>query len=304
MIEQTSVSRTALLHVASLAVFAAILSASSPRAAAGEASAKGLTNPFFALSNCCQCEKCSTPEAQAQVLQELGYSGIGPSGTNGIPEMLAALDKHGLAMFALYVGANLDAEKPKYDPKLPEVIRELKGRDTFIWLYVLPGKFKPSSSDGDAQAVASVRDIAAMCEESGIRVALYPHAGFYVQRVEDAVRVADKVDRPNVGVTFNLCHWLKLDKPSSMKRLLELARPRLFLVTINGADSDGQNWDRLIQPLDSGSFDVGSLLKALKDLGYTGPIGLQCYGVPGDKHENLKRSIEAWRKLSERVAGE
>jgi sugar phosphate isomerase/epimerase len=296
-------NRSRIDHAVSLCFVAWLLVFGVLSAKAAEPAKQGPPNPFFALSNCSQCEKYATPEAQARVLEELGYAGIGPSGTNGIPEMLEALDKHGLKMVALYVGANLDPDKPKYDPKLPEVIRELEGRDTFIWLYVLSGKFKPSSTDGDSQAVALVREIAEMAEQSGLRVALYPHAGFYVQRVEDAVRVAEKVDRENVGVTFNLCHWLKLDEPSSMKRLVELARPHLFLVTINGADHDGESWDRLIQPLDRGSFDVYGFLKMLKELGYTGPIGLQCYGVPGDKYENLKRSIDAWRKLSERLAG-
>jgi sugar phosphate isomerase/epimerase len=286
-----------------LGLVAIVLFAVASSATAGEPAKKELANPFFALGNCVQCDKYPTPDVQARALQELGYAGIGPSGTKGIPEMLEALDNHGLKMFALYVGANLDPDKPKYDPKLPEVIRLLKGRETFIWLYVLRGKFKPSSTDGDPQAVALVQEIAEMAERSGLRVALYPHAGFYVQRVEDAVRLAEKVDRKNVGVTFNLCHWLKLDEPASMKRLVELARPYLFLVTINGADHDGDGWDRLIQPLDRGSFDVFALLKMLRDLGYTGPVGLQCYGVPGDKYENLKRSIEAWRKLCQRLAG-
>ena len=31
--------------------------------------------------------------------------------------------------------------------------------------------------------------------------------------------------------------------------------------------------------------------------GYHGPIGLQCYNVPGDRRENLRRSIEAWRRM-------
>jgi len=291
--------RTVVLFFVCLTVLVAAVPAR-----AEEASDRGWANPFFALVNCAQCEKYATPGDQARVLKELGYAGVGPSGESGIPEMLQALDEHGLKMFALYVGANLDPDKPKYDPKLPEAIKQLKGRDTFIWLYLQSSRFKPSSPDGDPEAVALVREIAGMCEESGLRVALYPHTWFYVQRVEDAVRVADKVDRPNVGVTFNLCHWLKLDEPSSMKRLMELALPRLFLVTINGADHDADDWDRLIQPLDRGSFDVYGFLKTLKDLGYTGPVGLQCYGVPGDKHENLKRSIDAWQKLSKRLAGE
>jgi sugar phosphate isomerase/epimerase len=39
--------------------------------------------------------------------------------------------------------------------------------------------------------------------------------------------------------------------------------------------------DTDIQP-DSGSFDVAELLKMLKDMGYAGPVGLQCYGLRGD----------------------
>ena len=51
-----------------------------------------------------------------------------------------------------------------------------------------------------------VREVAAMAEEAGLRVALYPHHGFWVERVEDAVRIAKKVNSKNLGVTFNLCH--------------------------------------------------------------------------------------------------
>jgi len=268
---------------------------------AGEAPAKGNAGSLFALTNCVRCEKYATPDAHARVLKELGYAGIAPSGTVGVPDMLEAVDKHGIDLTALYVRADLDPQKPKYDAAFPEVIRSLEGRDTFLWLYILRGKFAPSSDEGDPEAVALVREIAAMCEAAGIRVALYPHAGFYVQRVEDAVRLARKVDRPNVGVTFNLCHWLKGDEPASMKRLMELALPHLFLVTINGADGDGETWDRLIQPLDRGSFDVYGFLKTLRRLGYDGPIGLQCYGVPGDKYENLRRSMDAWHELSARL---
>jgi len=31
-------------------------------------------------------------------------------------------------------------------------------------------------------------------------------------------------------------------------------------------------------------------------LGYSGPVGLQHYGVKGDAREKLGQSIEAWRK--------
>lgn len=259
-------------------------------------------NPFFVLSNGVADEKHPTPESQAAMLAELGYDGIGPSGTQGIPAMLDALDQHKLKLNALYVGANVDTDQPKYEPGLPEAISQLKGRDTFVWLYVRSSKLKPGSNEGDGRAVEIVREIAAMAEASGLKVALYPHTGFYVESVQDAVRIARKVNRPSVGVTFNLCHWLKVEGDRNLELRLKEARPYLFVVTINGADSGGTDWSRLIQPLDRGDFDQLRLLRILKAQGFRGPIGLQCYAVPGDKRENLERSMAAWRSLQARLA--
>jgi len=61
------------------------------------------------------------------------------------------------------------------------------------------------------------------------------------------------------------------------------------------------DWSRLIQPLDQGTFDIHALLKTLRELGYTGPFALMCYGIGGDAREHLTRSIAQWRKLGERL---
>jgi len=259
-------------------------------------------NPFFALCMDTHDAKKRGLAEQAQMLKDLGYAGAGHLWLDGVPERLKTLDQRGLQLFQVYVRVSMDPKQPKYDPRLGEVITLLKGRPTILG--VLMSGMKPSDPSGDARAVAILREISDMAAESGIRVALYPHTGDWIEKVEDAVRVADKVDRKNVGVMFNLCHWMKVDKSRDCKRVLAAAMPRLFVVTINGADTDGENWDRLIQPLDRGSFDIDGFLKTLRDLGYKGPIGLQCYGIPGDARGHLARSIAAWRKLSARLATE
>ncbi len=255
-------------------------------------------NPFFALSNGVIDDAHPTPESQAALLAELGYDGIGPSGTRGVPEMLAALDRHGLKMYALYIGANVDPDQPKYDPGLPAAIEQLAGRQTFIWLFVQGRKFPRGSDEGDARTVKIVGEVADLAAKQQLRVALYPHTGFYIQSVEGALRICQKARRDNLGVTFNLCHWLHVGSDHSMKELMELAMPHLYVVTINGADAGGEkSWSRLIQPLGQGSFDVAGFLGTLHGLGFRGPVGLQCYGVPGNKRENLKQSIKAWRAI-------
>lgn len=260
--------------------------------------------PLFAFDNGTGRDQQVPLEEQAAMLKETGYAGIGYTGTQHIPEMLKALDNRGLKMFSIYVGACVDTDKPPYEAGLKTAVEQLKGRDTLVWLFVTGGT--PSSTDSDDRAVAIIREIADMAEACGLRVALYPHVGMYVARVEDAVRLAKKVDRKNVGVTFNLCHFLKLDDEKNLEARLQEAAPYLFLVSINGADGGATNamgWDRLIQTLDRGSFDVGRVLKALDAVGYKGPVGLQCYAIPGDCRENLNHSMDGWRKFRGQAAG-
>jgi sugar phosphate isomerase/epimerase len=272
--------------------------ASNPAFVTGqETPPPGFENEFFAFDNGTGRGALS-PEQQADMLNELGYAGIGYTGTKDIPRMLAALDKHDLKMFSIYVGALIGPEGPTYDPGLPTAIEQLKGRQTVIWLTV-----RGRADDSEEQAVRVVGEIGDLAAKAGLRVALYPHVGFYVARVEDAVRVANKVDRPNVGASLNLCHWLKVGDAANMKQRMEQSLPCLFLASINGADHEG-GWDRLIQTLDRGEFDVYAFVKTLADLGYKGPIGLQCYNVQGDRRENLTRSMAAWREFCQRRAKE
>lgn len=238
-------------------------------------------------------------DAQAKLLKQSGYDGIEFEGTaKQIPEMLGALDAQGLKMFAIYTWSNIAPDKPRYNPDMKQAIERLKGRDALISL-TMWGDF-PATDANDEKAVAIIREIAEMAEQANLRVALYPHVGMYVARVGDGLRLAKKVNRKNVGVGFNLCHFLKIEDEKNLERRLAEAMPYLFTVSINGADGGDTNaldWPRLIQTLDRGSFDIGRMLRTLKRLGFDGPVGLQGYGIPGKPSDNLQRSIKAWRTL-------
>ena len=259
------------------------------------ARAQKLANPFFAFDNGTGRDQKLPLEEQADLVKRTGYAGLGYTGALRVPEMLKALESRGLKMFSIYVAVRVDGDSPSYDAALPEAIRQLKGHGAAIWLTV-----QGTSPDGEERAVRMVREVADMAADSGLRVVLYPHMGFYVDRIEDALRIRKKVDRANVGISFNLAHFLAVkDEPNLDQRLRE-ALPYRELVSINGAEHEG-GWDRLILPLDRGEFDVFGFLKKLVAAGYKGPIGLQCYQVPGDTEGNLKRSMAAWRKFQERM---
>ena len=65
-------------------------------------------------------------------------------------------------------------------------------------------------------------------------------------------------------------------------------------LNLNGMDEGGDKVGRKILPLGQGERDLG-LLRINHDSGYRGPIGLMCYGIPGDAREHLARSMKVWR---------
>jgi sugar phosphate isomerase/epimerase len=241
----------------------------------GEAAegAKGLTNPFFPYC-------ASLPDAK---LTELGYATIRN----------------------IYTGFNVDKDPP-YAANLKDQIRGIKGTDTVFWLTVSGNRAKVEETD--AKAVEILRDLGGVAEEAGVRISIYPHTGNYIATAREGARLVKKVDRKSVGLTINLCHELMNDQGPELDKILEEVAPYLFVVTVNGADKQekGQRmgWDRLIQPLGQGDFDVYGYLKKVKAVGFRGPIGLQCYGLKGDTLVFLTESANAWKTYSARLAAE
>lgn len=259
----------------------------------------GHANDFFAMDTGTKDARHKTAGEQIALAKDLGFAGIGIDYTTpeALRVMLAESNRQQSKVFTVYLGVDISAAAP-VTAQIRDAISQLKGRDTVLWLFVRHGKLKPSDPAGDGAAVPVLREIAGLAEIAGIRVALYPHADMWVERVDDAVRLARQADRKNLGVTFNLCHWLKADGQALATRL-QAAKPYLFLATINGADNGAKDWNGLIQPLDTGTFDVRQVLAELQRIGYTGPIGLQHYGIKGDARANLQRSVTGWRRLQE-----
>lgn len=252
--------------------------------------------PFFAFDN--GVGRGVWPAAkQAETVKKLGYDGIHYNYTNpsDFRQKIAACRNAGVPIHAVYIYTFVNKPEAPYDPGIEEVIRMLKGSGTMIWMTLRDG----TKGKEDEAAVANVRKIANLAAESDLKVSIYPHAGFYVATAEEAVRIARKVDMPNVGVTVNLCHELFAGNAARLDEVVKAAAPYLNLVSINGAspipEKGPKAWETL--PLGSGSFDVSGFLRMIRETGYRGPVGHQFYGVAGDDQVKLTRAIRAWHDL-------
>lgn len=226
-------------------------------------------------------------QQEAAALKSLGYHGVSQAHVGGekLAQRIAAYDKVGVKVLSIYLNFN---DKPVS----VEDVKPLADRDALIELTVQ--KMTPTT-------VEAVKKTAELASELNIKVVLYPHARFAIETTTQAMAMVEKVGHPNLGIMLNLCHYLKSEKAEDLEAVIEKISPHLFAASTSGADLGGKNWKELIKPLDEGSFPQRRLLAALKKHGFDGPVGLQCYGVRGDKRENLKRSMAAWKKVLEEL---
>lgn len=117
---------------------------------------------FFAFDN--GLRQTDGLEEKAALLAQLGYDGIAwrPGKT---AEMLEALDRHRMKMFATYVTLSADEEACRVPPGVVREIEALKGRDTIVWLTI-------GGKTSDEVVVEGIRRVCGVAEENGLQVAL------------------------------------------------------------------------------------------------------------------------------------
>ena len=272
--------------------------------------AQKVTNDFFTLHNIIRGDSVyNTFDKQVELLKKAGFDGVEINQVENFEGMKAALDKYQMAGSYFYVKVKL--EEPYIDPRLKEYIGKLKGSKTIIAPFILSEskKYKPSGHDADTLVVRLMREIGDWAKQAGLEVAIYPHVEYYVERTDHALDLVRQIDRRNVGLTFNLCHYLATTSQterSGLKAHLQELKPYLKMITVSGANdviSQQKNvWQDYILPLGTGSYDTYGLIKYLvKDLKFKKPIGVQCFNIRGDKLLLINNTMTAWKDYKSRL---
>ena len=254
-------------------------------------------NPVFVFNNTFNTR--GTPYSEiADLLAELGYDGIEHREVTGLFDPKKELDRKGLKIFTDYVAVNIDKEQP-YLAEWKEIIPEMAGTNLILWVHFHSEKFEPSDPAADELIVPILQELADFAKPYGVRIAAYPHAKFLTETAEDSYRIARKVNRENVGAAFNLVHFLLADNEKNLEEVIKKVTPYLFAVSISGADRGNyanMPMNQVIQPVGKGSYDVYRVVELLLEKGYKGPVGFQCYLIPGEPAEFLKTSMDTWQE--------
>jgi len=237
------------------------------------------------------CVKSSAAELKA-----LGYDGCEVPFVTGadLERLIKEADDAKMIIAKTYIGH--DIRQPFPMEKLEAFMVPLKGRETVIEL-ALSG-YPADAPEGVEPTVKLLKELGALAGKYQLRVAVYNHIQTYCESVPFAIEIVNKVNLPNVGYCFIVCHWLHMEGTKDYRPLLKANPGKCFIVGTNGATVELKGWDNLICPLDVGNFDNAQLLQTLAEMNYKGMVGLQCYGIKLPESEHLKRSIDTWKKLT------
>jgi len=271
--------------------------------------AQKVKNEFFALHNIIRGDSTyNTFDKQVEFVKNAGFEGIEINQIESFDGMKMALDKYKFKGSYFYVKLKLGQP---IDTRLESAIRALKGTKTIIAPYILTDNslYNARSPEGDAEAIRLLKKISFLSKNAGLEVAIYPHFSFYIERTDHALELAKKVNSKNLGLSFNLCHWLattSLTERDNLKGHMKELKPYLKLMTICGAnDIISQKksiFDDYILPLGTGSFDTYGFLKFMvKEVKYKKPIGVQCYNIKGNKAQLIQNTMTVWKDYKNRI---
>ncbi len=259
---------------------------------------------FFALHNIIRGDSVyNTFDKQVELIKSLGFDGIEINQIESFAGMKMALDKFQFSGAFFYVKITLNEP---IDNRIEKAIEQLKGSKTIIAPYIIvnPKNKNISKQEGDIQVIQMMQQISDWAEKSNLQVAMYPHFGLYLAKTDHALALVKQINRKNVGLSFNLSHWLASSdsmERTTIKSHVKDLMPYLKMITVNGANNvitqKKTIWDDYILPLGEGSFDTFALVKyILKNLHYQNPIGVQCYNIKGDKPTLARNTMGVWKK--------
>lgn len=239
------------------------------------------------------------PEERAAMLEKLGFSKFAYDyRAEHIPTFdaeIEALKRHHVELTAWWFPTSLNDEAKM----TLEVFAKHKVTPQ-LWV---TGGGGPTKDEADQRArviseAARIRPIAEVAAKVGCKVALYNHGGWFGEP-ENQLAIINELKLDNVGIVYNLHHGH--DHLSRFPELLQKMKPHLYTLNLNGMVKDGDRKGQKILQLGEGDLDL-SLLKTIRDSGYTGPIGILGH-TQDDAEARLQDNLDGLDWLIPQVNG-
>ena len=183
---------------------------------------------------------------------------------------MEALKRHGIELTAWWFPGALHEEARG-------ILAVIKRHQLHPQLWITGGGESTKTPEEQRARVGAeakrLQPIAQAAAQIGCTVALYNHGAWFGEP-ENQMQIIERLRQhgvTNVGIVYNQHHGHEhLDRFAA---LLQLMKPYLMALNLNGMTRRGDQVGKKIIPLGQGDLDV-ALLQTIRDSGWRGPIGL------------------------------
>jgi sugar phosphate isomerase/epimerase len=246
-------------------------------------------------------------EDKCEMAKELGYAGIyftlfTDLGWKDVPRIKEVKSKYGLEVSGVYAGLPSPDDEAGIQT-LVNLLENLEGCDR-VEIAIVSGGSGVGNSDpaGDEAVVRVLKRLLETAERRNITIALYPHIQCWLETMDDAVRVIQKVNHSLLKTTLSIYHWYITDG-KNLEVTLEKVKPYLSSVNLCGVrktNDDARGYRETV--LDDGELDNFVVLSALDRIGYEGSVGIQGFAICGDVYAKLERSLRIYKDMERRLS--
>ncbi|MFV0337414.1 MAG: TIM barrel protein [Chthoniobacterales bacterium] len=147
-----------------------------------------------------------------------------------------------------------------------------------------------------------LRPLVEAASDAGLELGLYNHMHWFGEP-ENELELMHKFHADghrNVGLVYNFHHaHAHIDRFSEV---MEMIKPHLMCLNLNGMDRRGMDWAYKIVPLGYGECEL-DMMRVVSRSGYTGPLGLLNH-TSEDSEERLADNLEGFHWCQKILAGE
>jgi len=236
----------------------------------------------------------------AKLLKTIGYKGIETWSEKNFYETLSAAHDTGISLTAAYTALYTQGDDNYHDwRKCTREMISSSDPGTIFCFHIPPIESDLDSVKIHKMIVQNLREMTVYAASFGVKTCVYPHYNSYCETVARSVKLSQATGHKGCGAMLTLCHLLKVEGAENADKIIEKYADDLLLITISGAD-DGDTrsmaMKQLIQPLGEGSYDTYHVLELLWDNGFSGPVGIQFYGIKEDASLVIKNSVKVWNR--------
>jgi sugar phosphate isomerase/epimerase len=199
------------------------------------------------------------------------------------------MKKHGIEVTAWWFPGSLNEEAKK-------ILGVIERHQIKPQLWITGGGAPTKNEEEQKQRVQAeakrIRPIAEAARKLGCKVALYNHGSWFGEP-ENQIAIIQELNLPNVGIVYNFHHGH--EHIAKFPELLKRMQPHLLAINLNGMVPGGDKQGKKILTLGEGTEEA-KMLKALKESGWQGPVGILNHRTELDAEVALQGNLTGLRK--------